>query len=237
MKRFPTRPVGFALLGLLIAVGLPATASAQADGEPAKAEPVKAEPTKAAPISPAKATPTQPTPTVRPLSVTVGLISESEIEGTLTDTTQLQMQTSFGTASIPLSEVAGIRFASTSDTTTTVVMMNGDSITGATDVKLITVETEWGTASINGPSIKSIMFVPGLAWNPQTGLNGKRWSLTDAKVQPTPAPPAAAVAPATGAAAAAPARSSQPASAPARSNAFPSTSGSFNSSGQFVPNR
>ncbi|MEM1227012.1 MAG: hypothetical protein AAGJ40_15045 [Planctomycetota bacterium] len=141
---------------------------------PTKPEPMKAFPTKAKPIRDAK-----PSPTPRPLSVTVALTINAVIEGTLTDTTQLQMQTSFGTASIPLSEVAGIRFASADDATTTVVMLNGDSITGAIDLKLITVETEWGTASVNGTSIASLMFVPGLKWSARDGLNGKRWSLAD----------------------------------------------------------
>ncbi|WP_286765043.1 MULTISPECIES: hypothetical protein [Rhodopirellula] len=154
------------------------------DEEPPKASPAKAEPTKAAPVKDAALS-----SKARPLSVTVGLVNDSKIEGTLTDTTQLQMQTSFGTASIPLSEVAGIRFASANDATTTVVMLNGDSITGATDVKLITVETEWGTASINGPSIASLMFVPGLSWNPSDGLNGKRWNLSDIQKKDALPPP------------------------------------------------
>jgi hypothetical protein len=154
------------------------------DEELPKASPAKAEPTKAVPVQDAGSS-----PKARPLSVTVGLVNDSKIEGTLTDTTQLQMQTSFGTASIPLSEVAGIRFASANDATTTVVMLNGDSITGATDVKLITVETEWGTASINGPSISSLMFVPGLTWNPSDGLNGKRWNLSDIQKNETASRP------------------------------------------------
>ena len=131
-------------------------------------------------------------PKVRPLSVNVDLLSKTRLEGTLTDATTLEMQTSFGGASIPLSEVAGIRFASAENASTTVVMLNGDSITGATDVKLVTVETEWGTATINGSNISSIMFVPGLDWNPASGLNGKRWNLINRKaaVKPaaTPAP-------------------------------------------------
>jgi hypothetical protein len=208
--------------------------SAQEAGNdsPAKAQPTAVaqpvedgQPTEAKPISPAKATPTKATPSVRPLSVTVVLVSDNEIEGTLTDTTQLQMQTSFGTASIPLSEVAGIRFASANDSTTTVVMLNGDSITGATDVKLITVETEWGTASINGPSVASIMFVPGLTWNPQSGLNGKRWSLSDQKSETPSAPaPSASTAP--------------PRSAPSapQNNVFPSQNIPPSSNGQpFFP--
>lgn len=165
----------------------------QLAAQEAKAEPVKAEPAKA---EPAKAEPTKPVarkvvgePKVRPLSVTVDLVSETKIAGTLTDTTQLDMQTSFGSVPIPLSEVAGIKFASADDPSTTVVMLNGDSITGATDVKLITVETEWGTATINGVSIASILFVPGLSWNSQSGLNGNRWNLAEQKKEAPPAAP------------------------------------------------
>ncbi|MFG0288944.1 MAG: hypothetical protein ACF8CQ_12250 [Rhodopirellula sp. JB044] len=193
--------------------------------EVVKAEPIKAEPTEAKPISPAKAS-----PTVRPLSVTVGLVTKNTIEGTLTDTTQLQMQTSFGTASIPLSEVAGVRFASADDATTTVVMLNGDSITGATDVKLITVETEWGTASINGPSIASIMFVPGLTWNSQSGLNGKRWTLSDDKAtQSSTGTQSTGTRPST---------SPQPSRNTTRGNTLPAPSRSFqNSSQPFFPSR
>ena len=132
---------------------------------------------KAKPVARAVASATK----VRPLSVSIDLISTTKLEGTLTDTTTLEMRTSFGTASIPLSEVAGIKFASADNASTTVVMLNGDSITGATDVKLVTVETEWGMATINGPNIASIMFVPGLAWSPSNGLNGKRWSLINSK--------------------------------------------------------
>ncbi|MEM6687904.1 MAG: hypothetical protein AAF664_00665 [Planctomycetota bacterium] len=118
-------------------------------------------------------------PEARPLSVTVDLISTTRIEGTLTDATTIEMQTAFGAASIPLSEVAGIRFASADNASTTIVMLNGDSITGATDVKLVTVETAWGSASINGSNIASLLFVPGLQWSAGEGLNGKRWGLAD----------------------------------------------------------
>ena len=124
----------------------------------------------------------------RPLSVSVKLLSETVLAGTLTDTREIVMKTSFGDATIPLSEVAGIRLASSDDAMTTVVMLNGDAITGATDIRELVVETEWGTATINGTSVSSILFVPGLTWNSQAGLNGKRWTLIDAKVAAPPAP-------------------------------------------------
>ncbi|QDS90353.1 hypothetical protein EC9_45610 [Rosistilla ulvae] len=115
----------------------------------------------------------------RPLSVTITLANQSVIRGTLTDTTEIQMKTGFGELMIPLSEVAGIRFASQEDTSTTIVMLNGDSVTGATDVKRLTIDTEWGAAQVNGPSIASILLVPNLQWSSIAGLNGKRWYLTE----------------------------------------------------------
>ncbi len=118
---------------------------------------------------------------VRPLSITATLLGATKLTGTLMDTTALEMRTSFGVANIPLSEVAGIRFASADNASTTVVMLNGDSITGATDVKLVTIETEWGTAAVNGQNIESILFVPGLVWSSSDGLNGKRWVLSETK--------------------------------------------------------
>ncbi len=122
---------------------------------------------------------------LRPLTVATELVGETKITGTLVDSTALQMKTSFGEAQIPLSEIAGVRFATGDETSTTVVMLNGDSITGATDTKFITVETEWGTAKINGSSLVSMLFVPGLQWESSNGLNGKRWSLVEAKPIPT----------------------------------------------------
>ncbi len=194
MKKFITRST----LALALALAsTAATVAAQENAAVPKAQPV-AEAKPAAESKPVEAkslartirTSTQ----VRPLSVTVDLLSNTKISGTLTDTSSLEMQTSFGNASIPLSEVAGIRFASADDASTTVVMHNGDSITGATDVKLVTIETEWGVATINGQSVQSILFIPSVVWNPLSGLNGKRWSLVSEKqlaaakppVQPTP---------------------------------------------------
>lgn len=134
-------------------------------------------------------------PQARPLVVTVDLLSGTKISGTLTDANSLEIRTSFGAADMPLSEVAGIRFATSDDPTTTVAMHNGDSITGATDVKIVTVETEWGTATINGQSVQSILFVPNVTWNSLAGLSGKRWSLVSVKKDPPKQPAAAPVAP------------------------------------------
>lgn len=131
------------------------------------------------------------TATLRPLTVIASLTDDSQITGTLMDNPQIAVKTAFGEASIPLSEVAGVRFPSSEDTSTTIVMLNGDSITGATDVKFFNVETSWGNAKINGPAVASMLFVPGLTWQNTQSLGGKRWMLTDQKTAASPNNPAA----------------------------------------------
>ena len=116
---------------------------------------------------------------VRPLTVSVELLGGARLNGTLVDSSSLAMKTSFGEAGIPLAEVAGIRLPSGEDVSTTVVMLNGDSITGATDLKQITIDTEWGSARINGTAVQSLLFVPNVQWNAGNNLSGKRWTLSD----------------------------------------------------------
>jgi hypothetical protein len=137
----------------------------------------------------------------RPITVAVDIMKDVRIIGTLTEANQLLLKSSFGEVTVPFTEIAGIRFATKDDTVTTVVMLNGDSITGATDLRSVTVETEWGTAKINGATILSIMFVPELAWTSTAGLNGKRWNLVDSKSpapRPTTAGPNSPVVPGSG---------------------------------------
>lgn len=120
----------------------------------------------------------------RPVTVTVELFTGLKITGVLVDNMQLTMATTFGQASIPAAEVAAVRLAARDDSTTTIVMLNGDSITGATDLKIVTVETEWGSAKINGSAIQSIFFVPDVQWSRTNSISGPRWILVDNKTQP-----------------------------------------------------
>jgi hypothetical protein len=150
----------------------------------AKAVPVttKNQPTLADPLPTAKAKPMARTlttpPAVAPLAVTVQLnIGNAELRGSLLSAPEISMKTSFGELNVPLSEVAGIKLASQGNTSTTIVMHNGDSITGAWDVNYIELRTEWGKATIDGTAINSILFAQGMAWVSEGGLSGKRWEL------------------------------------------------------------
>lgn len=157
-----------------------------ADDEVAKAVPV-AKPSEAKPKTPG--TPMdRVNPKIRPLNATIDLGTGAAISGTLVEVDVVLLKTSFGEASVPLAEIAGIRFPQGDDVSTSVVMLNGDSITGATDVKMVTVDTDWGQAKINGSAIRSILLIPNLEWTSTSGISGKRWSLQEAKPQPGPTP-------------------------------------------------
>lgn len=122
--------------------------------------------------------PKTPAIKVQPLSVTIQLTDEgTKFTGTLSGLDQWPMKTSFGETNVPLSAVAGIKFAEEGHPSTTIVLHNGDSVTGALDLNHVQIETSWGKAEIDSGHIKSMLFAPGLVWTTEPGLNGNRWKL------------------------------------------------------------
>jgi hypothetical protein len=133
----------------------------------------------------AKAVPTakpsaKPAPTGT-LNVTVDLVGGQKVSGVINDLTALPFQLSFGAVEIDLALIAGVKFASSEDSVTTVILNNGDSVTGATTLKQLTVDTDWGQAKVNGSTIASILFIPDLKWSASMTMTGKRWNLVDSK--------------------------------------------------------
>ncbi|MBW8885632.1 MAG: hypothetical protein JF612_12855 [Planctomycetia bacterium] len=115
-----------------------------------------------------------------------------KLQGELTEVDQWTMKTSFGSTNLPLSTVAGMRMAQEGNAMTTVVLHNGDNLTGAVQLDQVVIQTEWGRAEINGNHVASILFTPGLKWTSETGLNGMRWRLVaDEPGRATPAAPGA----------------------------------------------
>jgi len=149
-------------------------------GQPTPAVPIATATADETPIAtPAKESPGPEDNAVRPLSATVHLVSGTKLEGTLLTATELIMKTSFGEVNIPLNEVAGIRLAEQGNGTTTVILHNGDSITGGTQLSKLDIVTEWGQAEVNGDNISSILFTQGLRWENATVFTGTRWTLVE----------------------------------------------------------
>jgi hypothetical protein len=117
----------------------------------------------------------------RPLQVTMELASQtnSELKGRLLELTELSVETAFGTATIPLHAVVGMRLPQKDSPMTTVLLTNGDSVTGTTELGKLFVHTDWGKAEVEAANIVSIVFKEGLTWTMETRLNGERWTLIE----------------------------------------------------------
>jgi hypothetical protein len=186
-------------IGTLVALSLVwstlAGASLAQDSTPTAvptAVPVSATPTSSSSAPIITRSSTSSSRKLQPHSVTVTLLDGMKLQGELTEVDQWTMKTSFGSTNLPLSTVAGMRMAQEGNSMTTVVLHNGDNLTGAVQLDQVVIQTEWGRAEINGNHIASILFTPGLKWSSETGLNGMRWKLVaDEPGRTAPAAPGA----------------------------------------------
>lgn len=139
----------------------------------------------AEPAAEARVDGAKPEDAARPITASVNLHGGVTIFGTVINLTEVTMQTSFGQTNLPLTQVAGIKFASDGIPSTTVVLHNGDSITGSLDVDQVTLQTEWGKAEINGPNVADLMLTQGVVWKSQTSVAGTRWTLAESVPEAT----------------------------------------------------
>lgn len=115
------------------------------------------------------------------------LRNKLELSGTPVDLEAIDMNSLFGNAKIPLHTIAGIRFAQGGNEQTTVVLLNGDALTGDINLSDVDIVSEWGEAKVNVAHLVSIVFRHDLAWSAVATPNGKRWRLT--KMQSRAGPP------------------------------------------------
>jgi hypothetical protein len=116
----------------------------------------------------------------------ITLKDKLELHGTPIDLEMIKMSSLIGDAKIPLHTIAGIRFAQGPEEQTTVVLLNGDAITG--DIHLTDIEfvSEWGQAKVHVTQLVSVVFRDDLVWSGITTPNGKRWRLTKSQRKQRP---------------------------------------------------
>ena len=105
-----------------------------------------------------------------------------EMKGTPVGFDSIKVETMFGEVDIPMHTIAGIRFAQTGDEQSTIVLLNGDAITGSITISDFNFVSDWGKATVNVANLVSIVFRDDLAWSGINTPNGQRWRLT--RVQP-----------------------------------------------------
>lgn len=118
----------------------------------------------------------------------IKLRGDMELSGTPIDLETITVNSLFGEAKLPMHTVAGVRFAQKADEQTTIVLQNGDVITGELGMESLKLVSEWGEATVNIPHIETIVFRSDLAWTPVNTGNGTRWRLTKVRTGGTVIP-------------------------------------------------
>ena len=99
------------------------------------------------------------------------------LEGSPVGIESIQMASLFGEAKIPLHTIAGIRFSQKATEQSTVVLLNGDALTGELAMTELKCIADWGQAAVNVGHIVSVVFRPDLTWSSVPTPSGDRWQL------------------------------------------------------------
>ena len=89
--------------------------------------------------------------------VTVQITGNIALNGTMNNVNDLNLRTKFGQATIPLSEIDGLKLHADENDSCVVAFKNGDIITGQLELAKISVNTHWGDANIRVENIETIL--------------------------------------------------------------------------------
>ena len=90
----------------------------------------------------------------------VQVTNGEQLEGQISELTEMKLKTEFGEITIPLEKVSAIKLETGETTTAVFAFLNGDVVTGETSFKQLTLETKWGKANINSNAILMIKTTP-----------------------------------------------------------------------------
>ncbi len=90
---------------------------------------------------------------------------------------EFSLKCKFGDVTIPMQQVAGIRFHIDNKDSAVVVMSNGDVLTGSPTVPAIELKTDWGQADIEPRFIQSLTTSPNSRFLQESGDFGTRYML------------------------------------------------------------
>ena len=91
---------------------------------------------------------------------------------------EFQIATRFGKVSMPMDQVAGIKFHTDSNDAAVVILNNGDSITGTPTIPAIKLITDWGQADIEPAKIDSLTTTSNATFSQGNSDFGSRWNLS-----------------------------------------------------------
>ena len=110
-------------------------------------------------------------------AVFIRLSDTKRMAGKIEGLNEIKLKTVIGELNIPMSEIAGIKFHTTSDDKAVVILNNGDSVTGIPSIAAIELITDWGQADIEPEFIQSMTSTSGAKFRQESTDFGVRWTL------------------------------------------------------------
>jgi hypothetical protein len=109
--------------------------------------------------------------------VFIRLSSTKRMAGKVEGLNEFKLKTAFGEVTVPMAEIAGIKFHTTTDDKAVVILNNGDAITGVPTVPAVELMTDWGKADIDPEFIQSLTSTREAKFRQQNTDFGTRWVL------------------------------------------------------------
>lgn len=107
----------------------------------------------------------------------IRLSDTKRMAGKIEGLKEFKLKTAIGEITVPMSEVAGVKFHTTADDKAVVILNNGDSITGIPSLAGVELITDWGKADIDPEYIQSMTSTSGARFRQENSDFGTRWTL------------------------------------------------------------
>ena len=117
----------------------------------------------------------------------IKLVGDESMSGGIDGFDQFEIDSRFGKISVPMDQVAGIKFHVDGNDSAVVVLSNGDSVTGKPTIPAIRLKTDWGQADIEPKFIDSLTTSSNAKFVQESTDFGLRWKLkTGTSLAPGP---------------------------------------------------
>ena len=90
---------------------------------------------------------------------------------------RFEIETKFGKVSMPMDQVAGIKFHIDGKDAAVVVMDNGDTVTGVPVIPAVTLQTDWGKAEVKPEFMNALTTTSNARFVQENTDFGLRWQL------------------------------------------------------------
>ena len=110
--------------------------------------------------------------------VYVAIQRNDNLSGAIVDLDTLKVETAFGSVSIPMAKVDGIKLHSDAKDNAVIAFKNGDLVTGKLVLDVVKLKTEWGTAHINTDKVETVTNTRNARFYSDTSTGKAVWRFT-----------------------------------------------------------